>query len=164
MTAEAQRLIRYGGEGKTIKVSNFLRITITVIFLLIIPVQILVETKANDFENDLIKSIQKFVIDSGLQGVVSFFLSIFTGDTFSLILGLAFFLGVDSLIAFKGIFVYCFGLYIIVFIKSFYNSPRPYWVDSGIVPIGHCLIDYGNPSKAIFNLVFFMSYNVFMYL
>jgi len=59
---------------------------------------------------------------------------------------------------------YCFGLYCISIIKCFYNSPLPFWVDPDIIPIGHCELSYGNPTVTQYNIVFFLTYNVYMYL
>lgn len=74
-----------------------------------------------------------------------------------------FFLGSDSLIAYKTTFCYCIGVYLMTILKLVYAEPRPYWTHSEInTPANECDLSYGNPSLSTFNLVFFWSYTAYM--
>ena len=75
------------------------------------------------------------------------------------------FLGGDSLIAFKGIFLYCLGIYCMMFIKVMYQSPRPFWVTTEISSNSdHCTLSYASPSIHGFNTMFYLPYIIYMHL
>jgi hypothetical protein len=77
---------------------------------------------------------------------------------------LVLYLCTDTLIAFKSTIVYCIGVYLLVILKVIYQSPRPFWTSFEIQAYeGYCEFNYASPSISIFNAVFFMNYNIFMY-
>ena len=82
----------------------------------------------------------------------------------AVIVQLCFFMGSDSLIAYKTTMCYCVGFYLITLLQMMYREPRPYWVNKNIDVKAHCPIDFAMPSKGSFNIVFFMSYICFMQL
>lgn len=82
----------------------------------------------------------------------------------TLLFGVLLYLFTDSLLAFKSLILYTFGLYIMIFLKIMYNSPRPFWVNSEVNTFnGACKFDFASPSVHIFSVIFFWSYNIFNY-
>lgn len=82
----------------------------------------------------------------------------------TLFFSLAMFLFTDSLIAFKGNILFCFGVYFMTILKLLYQSARPFWIMGEIsVQPGACKFDFAMPSDQIFSVVFFWNYNLFMY-
>jgi hypothetical protein len=70
----------------------------------------------------------------------------------------------DSLIAFKNLLVYCFGVFAIIMIKIIYRSERPFWNQASVNTVeGKCQFDFALPSQTAFNLVFYWTYNILMY-
>lgn len=56
-----------------------------------------------------------------------------------------FYLGTDSLIAFKSAILSCFGIYIITFLKLLYKDGRPFWLSNPIEGLV-CAFDFSGPS------------------
>ena len=112
-------------------------------------------------ENNMIIYLQSKFSDSNASGFD--FLHFLTDVEFTLGVGVFMFLATDSLISFKTTLTYCFGLYIMVFLKMIYQSARPFWV-AGKIEIfdKECMFDFASPSSHVFNLIFFWIYTIMM--
>ena len=100
-----------------------------------------------------------------ILGFIGFFYGVLhlADVNFTLFIGMMLFLISDSLIAFKTSMVYCFGLYMIVILKLFYESPRPFWNSTEIVTfMDFCDFDFACPGNHVFSLCFFWTYTIFM--
>jgi hypothetical protein len=69
----------------------------------------------------------------------------------------------DSLIAFKGAFLTCMGLFFLSLLNIFFKDPRPFWTSPLIKDNSHCYFDFGSPDAELFILTFYYSYIVIMY-
>lgn len=114
------------------KMSNMARIVSIVLAIIVIPLQIFLKSVLEETENGYLISLQnQFRDNKGLQTFLLWVLMV-ADVNFTLFSGMMLFLVSDSLIAFKSSMVYCFGLYIIVILKLFYESPRPFWNSTDI--------------------------------
>lgn len=73
-----------------------------------------------------------------------------------------FFMGTDSLIAFKSAILTSFGIYFITFLKLLYKDGRPFWLSNPVQGL-MCLFDFSGPAYHLFILTFFWCYNIIMY-
>jgi hypothetical protein len=121
-------------------------------------------------ENALIIESQKRLSPDGTTQGSSWMIAFFSlieqsaRTECALLVCIILFLASDSLIAFKSALMYCLGSYLFVMIKVMYQSPRPFWTSTAIDTYqGYCMFDFASPSTHIFNVVFFLNYNIFMY-
>lgn len=87
--------------------------------------------------------------------------------TFCMGISLFLFLASDSILAFKLIYVYSFGIYIMMLLKMFYADPHPFWVSPDIsIQSGFMCrrLDYATPSIHLFSCQLFYGYLAFNYL
>lgn len=75
---------------------------------------------------------------------------------------ISWYLYADSLLAFKGSFVTCIGLYFLAFLNIIYKDGRPFWNNKDIVSNGHCRFDFSSPSETSFTAFFFLNYMLIM--
>ena len=130
----------------------------------VIPLQIFLKSVLEEKENAILINLQSAQRDKiWLQRFLSMVMGM-ADVNFTLFSGMMLFLISDSLIAFKTSMVYCFGLYMIVILKLFYESPRPFWNSTEIVTFeGYCDFDFASPGNHVFSLCFFWTYTIFMY-
>lgn len=99
-----------------------------------IPLQVFLKSVLEEKENAFLIKVQTSMSDD--HTLMHYFLWAvlqIADVNVTLFSGMMLFLFSDSLIAFKTSMVYCFGLYLIVILKLFYESPRPFWNSAEIV-------------------------------
>jgi len=119
--------------GRTIpfdkyKASNIIKILAIIIAIIIIPLEIFLESVLQSTENNAILSFQRALGDS--EGLTVFFsIPIYLlSPHVTLAIMIFLYLAADSLIAFKAALLTCFGLYFLTFLKLIYKDGRPFWV------------------------------------
>lgn len=147
----------------TYKTSNLIKIICIILAIIIIPLEIFLQSVLQDSENNLIVNIQtRFGTDNeALQKLFKVPIWLVKPETTTLFMCL-FFLCTDSLIAFKSGLLTCFGIYVITFLKLLYKDGRPFWL-SGPVEGLICSFDFGGPAYHLFIISFFWCYNIIMY-
>jgi len=70
----------------------------------------------------------------------------------------------DSWLAYKTTLVTCMGIVFISFLQMCFKSGRPFWDVQDITSNGHCVFDFGGPSESAFNMTFFWTYVIIMFL
>jgi hypothetical protein len=111
---EKRQEVRFGKQGvNDVKLGNCLRITFSVILIIMIPIQVFLKSTLQTYENDIIISLQSRVTDGAwyLKLISFFFIDIFS-STATLLSGVLLYLMTDSLLAFKSLLLYAFGIYI----------------------------------------------------
>jgi len=147
------------------KTSNLLKIICIILAIIIIPLEIFLESVLQTVEDNLIEKIQTSFPDPDLYPFWDVFFKIpiylFSVNTTCLFMCL-FFLSTDSLIAFKSAILTCFGVYIMSFLKLVYKDGRPFWLSSQVNGL-LCEFDFAGPAFHLFIVSFFWSYNIVMY-
>lgn len=123
------------------KTSNLLKIVCIILAIIIIPLEIFLESVLQTSEDTLIAHVQehfpdpfKDAEDTKISGWNVFFqvpiylVKVNMTCLFMCIL----FLSTDSLIAFKSAILTCFGVYIMTFLKLIYKDGRPFWLAANI--------------------------------
>ena len=68
----------------------------------------------------------------------------------------------DSLIAFKTSILYILGIYVLMLMQFFQQSPRPYWIKDDLPLFQNtCYLSYAGPSYHIFNVQFIPAYFIY---
>lgn len=132
-----------------------------------IPLEIMLSPSLTRWESDFIEWWQEVSLFNNTSWGYRLF-SVFHVSGYievAVLMQMMFFLGSDSLISYKTTMCYCIGVYLITMLQLLYTEPRPFWVNENInLPNGYCPISYAMPDQGTFNIIFFLSYTVFMQL
>lgn len=117
--------------------------------ILIIPLQQFLKIQLQEIENDWITGIQSHEFFDQHNWIIQTIIVMTKLADYrtTLFFGLGLFLLTDSLIAFKGKILYCFGIYFMAILKLLYQSARPFWImgEINVMP-GACKFDFAMPS------------------
>eukprot|EP00349_Pseudokeronopsis_sp_Brazil_P000047 CAMPEP_0202956488 /NCGR_PEP_ID=MMETSP1396-20130829/993_1 /ASSEMBLY_ACC=CAM_ASM_000872 /TAXON_ID= /ORGANISM="Pseudokeronopsis sp., Strain Brazil" /LENGTH=477 /DNA_ID=CAMNT_0049673519 /DNA_START=6 /DNA_END=1439 /DNA_ORIENTATION=- len=150
------------------KTSSLLKIICIIVAIIIIPLEIFLESVLQSVENKLILQVQETfpfpTSDGENHGWEVFWkIPIYLAMENVCCLYMCFlFLCTDSLIAFKSALLTCFGFYFITFLKLVYKDGRPFWLSAEVQGL-LCEFDYGGPSYHLYVMCFFWVYNLIMY-
>jgi len=161
MTRMSKRRFGHNIKFDKYKTSNIIKIICIILAIIVIPLEIFLESTLQTKEDGIIQNLQKSMVGRpGLQAFFTIPLYLLSVDATCLFMFI-FFLGTDSLIAFKSSILTCFGIYTMTFLKLLYKDGRPFWMSDPIT--GYvCLFDFAGPGYHLFILSFYWVYNLIM--
>lgn len=162
--------IRFGHQVQFEKyqTSNSIKVLCITLAIIIIPLEIFVQHVLQQWEGDLIISIQKAFTGGDLanpSGALQFFMKLplfLVRPNVTWLFMCFLYLSTDSLIAFKSSILTCFGIYFITFLKLLYKDGRPFWLNKYVEGYD-CQFDFAGPAYHLYIITFFWTYNIIMY-
>ena len=132
--------------------SLFIRLVAMVLFIIVLPLQLLFEGTFQSLENNnLIIPLQRslpgecknrFEYCNLLVSIPIYITSSYATSIIIIILSLS----TDSLIAFKTALTLNFGIMILCFFEMIYKDGRPFWNSMEILSNQFCFFDFGSPN------------------
>ena len=149
MVRMSKRRFGYAIRFDKYKTSNLIKIICITLAIIIIPLEIFLESTLQESENNMIINLQShFASDETTTKVLRWIFLIIMSLVrveVTVLFMLLLYLATDSLIAFKSALLTSFGIYIITFLKLLYKDGRPFWL-SGPVEGQVCDFDFSGPS------------------
>ena len=110
------------------KTSNLIKIICITLAIIIIPLEIFLESTLQSSEDNMIINLQKNFYPTEARSVIFMIPMILVRVEVTVLFMFLLFLATDSLIAFKSAILTSFGIYIITFLKLLYKDGRPFWL------------------------------------